>query len=174
LALDEHSEKELVDLANEGDALALEALYRRHRDWVVSLAWRILGNKDDALDVMQGVFAEFIDKFPGFKLVSTIRAFLYPVVKHHSISLIRKQRKVVPLKESHTHSQIDRHSEPNSDFGRIINDLPKEHKEIVVLRFGLGMTMDEMAHLLEVPLGTVKSRLHNALKRLRQKQSTQK
>ena len=168
----EQTDKQLVELANEGDERAMEELYLRHRDWVVSLAWRFLGSRDDALDVMQAVFEELIGRFPGFLLRSTMRAYLYPVVKHRSISLLRKRRKVVPLKEDkESQNLLNWHPPPAGDFERLIRALSDDHKEVIYLRFGLGMTMEEIGQFLGLPLGTVKSRLHNALKKLRKTQS---
>ncbi len=50
------SEKELMELVNEGDPDAFEALYYRYRDWVYRLAWRFTGNQQDTLDVLQETF----------------------------------------------------------------------------------------------------------------------
>ena len=165
----------LVELANQGHAKAFEALYRRHREWVVALAWRFLGSRDDALDIMQEVFAHLFNRFPGFVLTSTMRAFLYPIVKHQCISLIRKQRKIVPIsREARSAETLAWHPEPPGDFARIIGSLSPEHQEVVKLRFGLGMQLDEIGEALDIPLGTVKSRLHNSLKLLRKYHSEKK
>ncbi len=162
------TDKQLVERANSGEEQAMAALYRRHREWVCALAWRFLGNQDDALDVTQMVFAELIQKFPGFELTSSMRAYLYPAVKHQSISFIRKQRKVVPLLPDHQEqSTLQWNQETPGDFSRMVSVLPEPHKEVIILRFGLGMTMDEMASALSLPAGTIKSRLHNALKKLK-------
>ncbi len=168
MGVDEPKDKALVDLANQGDAEAMTLLYRRHRDWVVSLAWQFLGSRDDALDAMQSVFSDLLKRFPGFELTSSMRAYLYPAVKHHCISLKRKRKKVVPLTSDHLDGvdlQWNRSFE--GDFERLIRLLSHEHKEVVILRFGLGMSLDEIAASLDIPVGTAKSRLHNALKKLR-------
>ena len=91
---DQHA---LVARANDGDTAALEQLYRDHRDWVLAVAYRFTGSHDDSLDVLQETFVYFYSKFPGFALRSSIRGFLYPVVKHSSITVIRRRKKVVDL-----------------------------------------------------------------------------
>src|SRR5512140_2508182 len=87
----------LVARANTGDREALEALYLEHRDFVLRLAWRLTGGRDDALDILQETFLELYARFPGFSLASTLRAFLYPVVKHMAIDRARRQRRLASL-----------------------------------------------------------------------------
>lgn len=163
----------LVAAANEGDPHAFEALYRAHRDWVVALGYRFTGNRDDALDVLQETFAYFFGKFPGFELRASVRGFLFPVVRHQSISLARKRRKVVSLDAAkEADAGIELRFEPPlpGEFGRLIAALPTGQREVVRLRFALGLKLPEIAEALDVPVGTVKSRLHNALKTLRKEQ----
>lgn len=156
----------LITRANAGDHAALERLYRDHRDWVTGLAYRFTGSRDDALDVLQETFAYFFAKFPGFTLRASLRSFLYPVVKHASIDVLRRRRRLVAL---------DRAQEPidwvvpsrDGDFERLLARLGPGQREVVRLRFGLGFRLEEIAEALEIPTGTVKSRLHNALKSLR-------
>jgi RNA polymerase sigma-70 factor (ECF subfamily) len=97
---------------------------------------------------------------------------LYPVVKHKSISVLRRRKKLVDL-------QAFREGKPQDDLAwqpaepggvglnRLVSQLPEGHREVVWLRFGLDFRLEEIAQALEIPLGTVKSRLHNALKLLR-------
>ena len=163
------AEQRLVARANRGDAAALEELYRAHREWVVALAWRFTGNREEALDVLQDSFAYLFGRFPGFRLTSTLRAYLYPVVRNRALSLLRQRRKVVPLdRDSYPPAELTWRPEPTGDLGRLVADLSPEHQEVVRLRFGLGFTLEEIATALALPLGTVKSRLHNALKRLKE------
>ena len=167
---DATDERALVARANRGDADAFEALYRLHRDWVVALARRFTGDRDDALDALQETFVHLFGRFPGFTLTSTLRAYLYPVVRHVCISLARKRRRVVPLQAA-----LEAGREPAVEpvepewspvYARRIAALPEGQREVLRLRFALEMRLDEIAHALDVPLGTVKSRLHNALRAL--------
>lgn len=171
----EHDDRELVDRANRGEARALEALYSNHKQWVVALAWRFTGNREDALDILQETFSYFFDQFPGFELRSSLRSYLYPVVKHRSISLIRKRRKVVSLENWQAQGgepeELSWQPEPPGEFSRLVADLPQQQREVVQLRFQLGLKLNEIAEAMDLALGTVKSRLHNALKTL-QKQHT--
>lgn len=161
--------EELIRRANRGDREALAQLYRDHREWVTALAYRFTASHDDALDVLQETFAYFFAKFPGFSLRSSIRSFLYPVVKHSSINVIRKRRKLVAL-DTYRHIETDmewRFPDTSGDLVRLVGRLSEGQRAVVRLRFGLGFRLDEIAEALEIPTGTVKSRLHNALKSLR-------
>jgi RNA polymerase sigma-70 factor, ECF subfamily len=162
--LAELEERALVVRANRGDATAFDALYRAYRGWVVGVAQRLTGNPDDALDVLQETFVWFFGRFPGFRLTGSLRSFLYPVVKHQAISLLRRRRRVA-----------DRDPDPgwilpgeeDGDFARLLARLPPEQRDVVQLRFALDFQLDEIAAALAIPLGTVKSRLHHALRALR-------
>jgi RNA polymerase sigma-70 factor, ECF subfamily len=163
-------DRDLVARANAGDAAAFTALYRAHREWVYGLALRLVRDRDDALDVVQESFDTLFGKFPGFALASSIRAFLYPVVRHTAISTLRKKRRIVPLDAAGMRAEapaLGWDPETPSDFDRAIAGLPEEQRLVVRLRFGLDLKLEEIAEALGVPVGTVKSRLHNALQALR-------
>jgi RNA polymerase sigma-70 factor (ECF subfamily) len=163
-------DRELVQLANRGDPAGLEGLYRAHGEWVAALARRFVGDPDEALDVMHEVFAYLFERFPGFELRSTMRAFLYPVVRHQSISLIRKRRKVVEIdRGSRPPAELTFWPDEQGDLSRLIDGLDEDSQELLLMRFTLGMKLSEIAEALSVPTGTVKSRLHNALKELRRR-----
>ena len=174
--LSERSDAELVAEANRGNRAAMETLYYRYRDWVVSLAQRFCGNRDDALDVLQDTFSYFFRKFPGFELRAAMKTFLYPVVRNLSYDVVRKRRRMVPLDENVPEPEAPATGTSMSEKPRleqIVAHLPLEQREVVLLRFGEDMKIHAIARLLSVPPGTVKSRLHNALTRLRQTLSPQ-
>ncbi len=174
---------------------AFEALYLRYRDWVYRLAWRFTGNREDALDVLQETFAYLLGKFPGpadrqarFKLTAAMTTFLYPVVKHLAVATRRErgpgcsglrsqasraQRGTQPGGASPT--LPDELAAPESrapggsraDLAAVLAALPEDQREVVLMRFVDSMSLQEIAGALDIPLGTVKSRLHNALNTLR-------
>ena len=169
------SDQELIELVNEGDADAFEVLYRRYRDWVYHLAWRFTGSRQDALDVLQETFTYLLGKFPGFSLTASMTTFLYPVVRHISLTVRGKSRRFTSdeemlseitapaLKESHS---------SRSELAAVLTVLPDEQREVLLMRFVDEMNLQEIAAALNIPLGTVKSRLHNALQRLRDDRRT--
>ena len=169
------SDQELIELVNEGEADAFEILYRRYRDWVYHLAWRFTGSRQDALDVLQESFTYLLGKIPGFSLTASMTTFLYPVVRHISLTVRSKNRRFTSdeemlseiaapvLKESHS---------SRSELATVLAVLPGEQREVLLMRFVDDMSMQEIAGALNIPLGTVKSRLHHALQRLRDDRRT--
>jgi RNA polymerase sigma-70 factor (ECF subfamily) len=158
-----------VERANQGSESALTEIFEDHHRWVFGLAFRFTGRRDDALDIMQESFSELFRRFPGFQLTGSLRSFLYPVVKHRALSLKRKNRRVVAIQaEEEWFHPVDLPADTPGDFDRIIASLPQKHREVVRLRFALDLTIGEIAVALALPVGTVKSRLHTALTRLRE------
>lgn len=159
---------DLVARANRGDADAFEALYRRHRDWVLGVARRYTTSPDDALDILQDTFAYFFAKFPGFELTAALRSFLFPVVKHVALSRKRKLRAHADLASVPEQLLGVRPTEP-SEIDTLLADLPETHRDVVWLRFADDMSLKDIAVALDIPLGTVKSRLHNGLEMVRER-----
>jgi RNA polymerase sigma-70 factor (ECF subfamily) len=169
------SDEELIEFANKGDPDAFEALYYRYRDWVYHLAWRFTGNQADALDVLQDTFAYLLKKLPGFELTASMTTFLYPVVKHLSLAIRSKNQRFTSDEGILSGLPAPTSKETQyyrSELATVLAGLPDEQRETLLMRFVDDMSMEEIASALNIPLGTVKSRLHNALHRLRQDNRT--
>jgi RNA polymerase sigma-70 factor (ECF subfamily) len=169
------SDQELIELANKGDPDAFEALYLRYRDWVYRLAWRFTGNRADALDVLQETFTYLLGKFPGFELTAAMTTFLYPVVRHVSFTIRRKSSRFTSEEEILNELAAPKSEESEqyrSELSAVLIVLSDEHREVLIMRFVDDMSLQEIAAVLEIPLGTVKSRLHNALHLLRNDRRT--
>jgi RNA polymerase sigma-70 factor (ECF subfamily) len=169
------SDQELIELANQGDAEAFEALYFRYRDWVYHLAWRFTGNREDALDVLQETFAYLLGKFPGFELTASMKTFLYPTVRHLSVAIRVKKRRIVSEAEILEELAAPASVEPDSrcsELSAVLAVLPDEQRDVLLMRFVDDMSLQEVAAALNVPIGTVKSRLNRALRMLRDDRRT--
>jgi RNA polymerase sigma-70 factor (ECF subfamily) len=166
-ARDNRSDAELVEAAAGGDLDAFEALYRRHRDWVVRLARRFTGSEHDALDVLQDTFAYLLRKLPGLRLTARMTTFLYPVVKHLSVDAVRRRGRHTPGEALPDVPASDEPAAGREELAAVLSALPEAQREVVLMRYVDGMPLAEIAEALDVPLGTVKSRLHNALQTLR-------
>ncbi|MCL5281724.1 MAG: RNA polymerase sigma factor [Planctomycetes bacterium] len=160
-------DEELLQRANGGDPDAFETLYRRYRDWAHRLAWRCTGNEQDALDVLQETFIYLLQKLPGLQLTASMTTFLYPVVKHLSLNLRRRRH---PETDEEILLAIPAPAEPfapRTELAAALAALSEEQREVVLMRFLDDMSLDEIATALDVPTGTIKSRLHRALGILR-------
>lgn len=164
-------DQELISAINRGDSGAFETLYFRYRDWVVSLATRITGDPIAALDVLQDTFIYFFKKFPGFRLTAKMKTFLYPVVRNLSIAARTRAQRYQGSDCASGELEAAPAPEPlagaDSDLDYVLGRLPEEQREVLMLRFVDGLALDEIAHAMHIPSGTVKSRLHNALDALR-------
>ena len=160
---DRRSDEELVAVCNAGDAheaaRAFEALYRRHRDFVLRVARRFTRDRELALDALQETFTYLLNKFPpageGLTLTARLPTLLYPAAKNAAITAVRKARRAAGAGDA----------EP---IDAALAALSPERREVLTLRFVDDLSLAEIAVALDVPLGTVKSRLHLALKELRE------
>lgn len=173
-ALDDRSDAELIAAANRGEAAAFESLYQRYCGWVANLAWRFTKDRELALDVMQDTFLYLLRKFPGFELTSQLKTFLYPVVRHNALAARRKSRHSLgeTLSRPADPPQLASPEMPAelSDLHAAVEALDSGHREVLILRYVDGLALQEIAQAMGLPLGTVKSRLHNALAQLRENQ----
>lgn len=162
----------LVARINNGDEEAFQQLYERYKDWVLRLAIRLTGDRELALDVLQETFIYVLSKFPGFELRARFKTFLYPVVRHTSIRLSQTSHRWDTIGEGNGAVEIPVEDQPSEasrrdEFEQMLRGLPEPMRELLILRFVDGLDLQEIAQVLEIPLGTVKSRLHHAVERLR-------
>ena len=170
-------ERDLIGRAQAGEAIAFEQLAERH----ATLLWRcaLALGKDShwAEDLAQETLIEAwrsLGRFDGRCRFST---WLYGILRHRFLKG-RPRRNAVGLpgsdalaQERCTACSPDRSAETSEDARRVrqaVANLPEEHRSVVELRFFAGATLDEIAAALGCPLGTVKSRLHHGLEKLRQ------
>jgi RNA polymerase sigma-70 factor, ECF subfamily len=164
------TDQQLIQDAAQGDTQAFAVLYNRYRDWVYHLAWRFTGDQDLALDVLQETWLYVIKKLPGLKLTAKLTTFLYPAVRNLSLNAMRAKKRFIgasdvleELPTSLSHSQtLDL-----EDLTDVLGRLPRQQRQVVLMRFVDDMTINEIAQALSIPNGSVKSRLHHALKSLR-------
>ena len=173
---DARSDLELVDAVNAGDSNAFEALYRRHHGYATRIAMRFAGERELALDAVQDSFVYFYKKFPGFTLTAKLTTFLYPVVKHNALAVKNKSRRAQGDTSEKALSGLadsDRATDPAQadapgDLQTVLANLPDAQREVLVLRFVDGLSLEDIANALDIPLGTVKTRIHHAIKKLRE------
>jgi len=173
---DRRSDEELVAVCNVGDAheaaRAFESLYRRHRDFVLRVARRFTRDRELALDALQETFAYLLNKFPpagsGLTLTARLPTLLYPAAKNAAITAARKARRAAGAGDAEL-DELPAEVPPDAaPIDAALTALSPERREVVTLRFVDDLSLAEIAVALDVPLGTVKSRLHLALKELRE------
>lgn len=163
-AADAASDWALVERVSRGDHGAFETLYHRHRDWVVNLAWRFTSDHEMALDVMQEAFAYLARRPPVLRKEGKLTTFLYPVVKHRAIDARRRGTRAHGLEAAAASEARGDASELHASVRGAVDSLAEAQREVLLMRFVSGMSLAEIAEALGVPLGTVKSRLHAAVR----------
>jgi RNA polymerase sigma-70 factor (ECF subfamily) len=180
---DSRSDEELIAACNEGSAeAATEAfgsLYQRHRDYVLRIALRLTPDREIAADVLQEVFGYLLRQFPppgpGLTLTARFSTYLYPIARNTTLNLLRKARREARADiEPDELASPGRPDQETGDLDRLLASLSPQRQEILMLRFVDGMSLEEVAAVLEIPLGTVKSRLHNAIRALREDPAAKK
>ena len=167
---DRRSDEELVAAINDGDPDAFEVLYLRHRDRAVNLAFRFTNDRELALDVLQEAFLYLLKKFPGFVLRAKFTTFLYPVIRNLALTARKKNQRYVLVDDKL--EELTEPVEPNVEENLeeqlqvVMGNLPTQQQEVLLLRFVDDHSLNEISKILEIPPGTVKSRLHNALRAL--------
>ncbi len=177
---DRRSDKELVELCNTGardEAVeAFETLYRRHRDYVTRVALRFGADREAAVDVLQETFLYLLGKFPpagdGLALTAQLRSLLYPVAKNLTLSFLRQRSRLDDAEEFDPDRlpapvAFDPADRDPAWLSSAVSRLSAERREVLLLRFVDDMSLQDIADTLSIPLGTVKSRLHLAVKELR-------
>ena len=173
--MDHYSDADLVDLCNTGDRSdaieAFEGLYARHKDYVLRVAFRYVGDTDLALDVLQDTFSYILKKLPppgpGLSLDARLRTLLYVVAKNSAISILRKAKKAGFSGEIDPDELPAQEYRDSSDLADLLRGLAPSQQEIITLRFIDDHPLKDIGEILDIPLGTVKSRLHKAIEAMR-------
>lgn len=159
------SDPELWTQVCRGDAEAFDCLYRRHAPRIQAFLQHIVGDRAAAEDVMQETFTQIWRKPNGFQPDrGSLRAYLYGIARKLATEWWRARRPQEVRPESDcVHSRAEISSEINDALWR----LPEEQRTLLWLREVEGLSYAELAQLLRIPLGTVRSRLFAAREALR-------
>jgi RNA polymerase sigma-70 factor (ECF subfamily) len=168
-------EAELMRRVTERDQTAFDALYDRYAPVVHRMALRILNQDEQAADeVVQDVFFQiwrWPEKWDADK--GTFVNWLLTVTRNTAIDQHRRHQRYVqlPVDTIDAITQSSNQAEQRSDTRRLLlkllKKLPREQKQVIMLAFLRDMTHQEIAAELDIPAGTVKSRLRLGMKKLR-------
>jgi RNA polymerase sigma-70 factor, ECF subfamily len=169
------TETQQIHLAQQGNNAAWEALMRAHPEPVFLLAYLLLGDPDEAEDITQETFLRAYRALRHFDTERPLRPWLLRIAsnlahnRQRSIgrylgALTRFARKN-PERINPTTIQPENASQA---LWQAVRQMAKPFQEVIYLRYFLDMSENEMVDTLEVPPGTVKSRLHRALSKLRE------
>ena len=170
-------ENKLIQRIQSGDRRAFEELLDAYETRVYRLALRFTGNVADAEDVTQEIFLGIYKSLPNFRGASSLGTWIYRVAMNHCLEFRRKRRlESIPYDEELTLATSDWRDDPfavaqklelSSEVEAALSRLSPMHRDVIVLHELQGLTYQEVAATLDVPVGTVKSRLSNAFRKLR-------
>ena len=179
---------EFVASCQEGDVDAFEVLVRRHQKRMLNIAYRTVGNYDEACEVVQEAFISAYKNIKGFKGKAKFATWLYTIVINLSRNRLkqlrtRRHREPYsvdnPIQLADGQIPVDPPANEPSALDRLeardvqqqvqgcINVLDAEFREVLILRDIQGFAYDEISDMLKVPEGTVKSRLFRAREAMR-------
>ncbi len=180
------TDAELVRLSTNGNEEAFEKLLDKYEGKIFNLAYRMLGNVEDAEDATQDAFMKAYSSLSGFRGDSSFSTWLYRIAKNVCLDEIRRrQRNPVhsldkPIKTDEG-DQLERQIEDDSPtpedtivtneqqvvIEKAMQKLPAHHRTVIIFRDIEGFSYSQIAEILDVKLGTVKSRLYRARNNLK-------
>ncbi|MCS7192666.1 MAG: RNA polymerase sigma factor [Armatimonadetes bacterium] len=167
----------LVQKAKKGDSQAFDQLIERYYQRIYKLAFQMLGNGEDAADATQETFLKAYQQIRSFRGASSFATWLYRIAVNTCRDIMRRNKATVFSQFSPEDEQTDFEPsiliEPNPNeilverekaelVWMALNSLPEETRQILVLCDMQGFSYAEVAAILNLPEGTVKSRLHRA------------
>jgi len=164
----------LLDDCKRGDRQALDSLVRRYERPVYNVAYRMLGNPDEAADVTQTVFLkafENLDRFnPNYKLFS----WIYRIAINESINLLKKRGRTEPLADtlvaaSSSPEEMMEAKRVGQKIQTVLMAIQEDHRAVIVLRHFSEYSYRQIGEILQIPEKTVKSRLFSARKQMKQR-----
>jgi RNA polymerase sigma-70 factor (ECF subfamily) len=174
------TDAQLIDATLAGDSAAYGQLVTRYQDRLYNTLLHVVGSPDDALDLVQEAFVQAFLKLESFRGNAAFYTWLYRIALNQAISFKRRSRPMASVE----HNRETRGDEPADPSGEpderllqherveqvhaALATLSEEHRAVLVLREIDGCCYETIAEMLDMPVGTVRSRLHRARMQLRE------
>jgi RNA polymerase sigma-70 factor (ECF subfamily) len=158
-------DRELAARAARGDDGAFAELVSRHERRVYNLALRMLGRPEDARDASQDAFVSCYRNLSKFRGDAAFSTWLHRIAVNACYDVLRRRRDMLGMDEAPEPLPAADHGDAvttSVDVRRALLAVPEEFRTVLVLHDIQDLGYDEIARILEVPIGTVKSRLHRA------------
>jgi len=172
-------EEDLIRAALSGESQSFGQLVQRYQDRLFTAMVSIVGSTDEAEDVVQEAFIQAYIKLDTFQMNSRFFTWLYRIAFNYALSRRRKNRNQVSLdqtRETTGNDPTDHREGPDANMvrdesvlqvRRAMERLSDDHRMILVLREMQGMSYEHIAEILEIEIGTVRSRLNRARSQLK-------
>jgi RNA polymerase sigma-70 factor, ECF subfamily len=173
----------LIERCRRGDAAAFEPLVERYRERVWRLTYNYLRDREEARDAAQEAFVRAWQALPSFRGQSAFYTWLFRIAMNVATDRARQraarrralgseqvseeEAKRVMVDPQASPDDLAAKAEQRARIRQALDTLPEHHRAIIMLSDLQGLSYREIAEVLDIPMGTVMSRLHNARKRLR-------
>jgi RNA polymerase sigma-70 factor (ECF subfamily) len=168
----------LIAACRSGKTEAFEILVRRYQDRLYATVFRLTGCAEDALDLLQEAFLRAYQKLDRFNGESSFYTWVYRIAINLALSSLRKRRQPavigLPIEPEDDRAGDDpvraiERAERNERIQQALDSLAPDHRTIVVMKEYDALRYEEIAAILGIPVGTVRSRLHRARCELRER-----
>jgi RNA polymerase sigma-70 factor (ECF subfamily) len=168
-------QKDILIRAAQGDAQAFEEVYKVSSSFVYNVAYRVVNNREDALEVSQEVFMLIYNKLKGFRFESSFKTWVYRITANHAINFAKKnsRAKTVPYEDTYGEGAVLSDVQANMDqehqnqlVESLLAELNPDQRACVVLRDIQGLSYEEIAQALNININTVRSRLKRSREKL--------
>jgi RNA polymerase sigma-70 factor (ECF subfamily) len=155
-----------VPTSTSSDAsVEFERLLAPHLPTAVAYANAIIGNRHDAEDAVQDAVLKGIQAFGSFQISQPFKPWWLTILRNTCKDYLRRSRRWLRVIEGWVRTISQSSAESRSDHEevtRVLQRLPRQQREIIELKYLAGCTYAEIAAILNIPIGTVMSRLHSA------------
>lgn len=172
-------DSELISKAKSGDKHALDELLCKYKIAVYNLVYRMVKDKQEAEDITQETFIKTFKSLPSFNEDYAFSTWIFKIATNNCIDFFRKRKlktysidkpiqyKTSEIQQEHPDPDLNAEksilaNERSELIKRAINSLPKKYYEAIVLRHQQEKSYEEIAEMLNLPLGTVKARIFRA------------
>lgn len=154
--------------ARKGDEKAFQDLIDQEKNKLYRMAYVYVKNEDDALDIVQDAIYKAFISIKSLKYPQYFSTWLARILINSALDFIRKHERIIPTEEmdgipGERHSMI----EDKLDLAGAIEELDVPYKTVIILRYYKDFTVKQIAEILDCPEGTIKTRLHRAIRQLK-------
>ncbi|MBN1221718.1 MAG: sigma-70 family RNA polymerase sigma factor [Candidatus Aminicenantes bacterium] len=163
------SEKEILAVVQKGNKEAYQEIVARYMHSAYYVALAFVHNQQDALDISQDAFIRAFRRIKKFDIERPFFPWLYKILKNLCFDHFKKRRRLneVPLENVRVLKVEHEDREMKEALWKGIEELPPEQKEVIILRYFRQFSYQDMAEVLDKPIGTIMSSLYYAKKKLK-------
>ncbi len=152
-----------IERCRRGERDAFRFLVERYQSQAIGHAVAILGNREDALDCLQEAFLDAFQALSRFDATRRFYPWFYILLRNRCYKLANRRRESTPLDEA----VILAPAGESGEIEQALQSLDAADRELITLRHLDGLSYAELAERLEIPIGTVMSRLYSARRKMR-------